>query len=182
MTAIADHYRKLADAFEAKVAATSPDQWANQSPCAAWTARDLVGHVIDVHAMMLRPLQRPLRDAPAGAEDPLGAFRAARADVEEVLDDPQLAGTEYDGQFGTTKVENTIDQFLGFDLVVHGWDLARATGQDETIDPAEIERISEAFAGMGDTMREYGVTGPEVPVPDDASPQDRFLGALGRRP
>ena len=100
-----------------------------------------------------------------GPDDPLGAFQAARADVEAVLDDPALAGTEYDGQFGTTKVEDTIDRFMGFDLVVHGWDLARATGQDETIDPAEVDRTWEAAQGFGENMRKYGVTGPEVDVP-----------------
>jgi uncharacterized protein (TIGR03086 family) len=179
MTAIADRYRTLADAFEAKIEGVSPDDWSNQSPCEKWTARDLVSHVVDVHGMMLRPLSRSLR---AGPSDPLGAFRSARVDVEEVLDDPALAGTEYDGQFGPTKVENTIDQFLGFDLVVHGWDLARATGQDTTIEPAEVDRVWEAAAGFGESMRTYGVTGPEVAVPDDAPKQDRLLGLLGRDP
>ena len=101
-----------------------------------------------------------------------------------MLDDPALADTEYDGQFGrTTRSSDTIDQFMGFDLVVHGWDLARATGQDETIDPAEVERTWEAVVGSSArTMREYGVTGPEVDVPPDASKQDRLLGLLGRQP
>jgi uncharacterized protein (TIGR03086 family) len=182
MTAIADRYRTLADAFEAKISAVPPDAWSNQSPCADWTARQLVGHVIDVHGMMLKPLDRSLSEAPSVDDDPLGAFRAARADVEQVLDDPALAGTEYDGAFGRTKVERTIDQFMAFDLVVHGWDLARATGQDETIDPAEVDTIMAFAEPMGDTMRENGVTGPAVAVPDDAPQQDRMLGLLGRDP
>jgi uncharacterized protein (TIGR03086 family) len=182
MTAIADRYRKLADAFEAKIAAVPPDDWSKQSPCTEWTARDLVSHVVDVHGMMLKPLNRTLRGGPSIDDDPLGAFRSARADVEEVLDDPQLAGTEYDGQFGRSKVENTIDQFLGFDLVVHGWDLARATGQDDTMDPDEVVAVTKAAEGLGDSMRQYGATGPQVPVPDDASAQDKLLGLLGRDP
>jgi uncharacterized protein (TIGR03086 family) len=182
MTEIADRYRSLADAFEAKVAAVPPDAWSNQSPCDEWDARQLVGHVIDVHQMMLKPLDRTLSDAPPVEDDPLGAFKSARADVEAVLDDPALAGTEYDGQFGKSKVENTIDQFMAFDLVVHGWDLARATGQDETIDPVEVDRTWDAAQGFGENMRKYGVTGPVVDVPDGASKQDRLLGLLGRQP
>ena len=179
MTAIADRYRTLADAFQDKVAAVSPDDWSNPSPCEEWTARQLVDHVVDVHGMMLKPLDRTLSDRP---DDPLAAFTSARADLEAVLDDPALAGTEYDGQFGTTKVEDTVDRFMGFDLVVHGWDLARATGQDETIDPVEVDRTWDAAQALGENMRKYGVTGPEVDVPPDASKQDRLLGLLGRQP
>jgi uncharacterized protein (TIGR03086 family) len=179
MTTTADRYRTLADAFEAKVAAVPDGAWTNRTPCAEWDARQLVDHVVEVHGMMLAPLGRSLRDA---SDEPLGAFRSARADVEAVLDDPALADTEYDGQLGRTTVGDTIDRFLGFDLVVHGWDLARATGQDEAIDPAEVERTWAMASAMGDTMREYGVTGPEVAVPQDARQQDRLLGLLGREP
>ena len=102
---------------------------------------------------------------------------------KQVLDDSALADTEYDGAFGRTKVSATIDQFLGFDLVVHGWDLARATGQDETIPEPEIDRILAFVEQLGtDVMQENGVTGPEVAVPADASKQDRMLGLLGRDP
>lgn len=183
MTEIADRYRTLADAFEAKVEAVRPEDWSRPTPCDDWTVRDLVGHVVDVHGMMLRPLPNGLRDAPSVDDDPLAAFQSARSDVERVLDDPATADTEFDGMFGRTRVSATIDQFMGFDLVVHGWDLARATGQDETMDGAEVERIATFIERMGTaTMRENGVVGPEVPVPSDAPAQDRVLGQLGRQP
>ena len=55
--------------------------------------------------MMLRPLDRTLSPAPAAADEPLGAFRAARADIAAVLADPELAKFEYDGYFGRAVVE-----------------------------------------------------------------------------
>ena len=93
MSTIADRYRRRADAFERKVAAVAPDQWANQSPCAEWTARDVVGHVVDMHIAMLRPLERQPRQAPPVDEDPLAAFVNARAEIEAVLDelDPTIS-------------------------------------------------------------------------------------------
>jgi uncharacterized protein (TIGR03086 family) len=182
MTEIADRYRQLADAFQDKIAGVTPERWTDPSPCVGWDARDVVRHVIDVHGMMLVPLGRTLSPAPPVDEDPGGAFAAARADVESVLDDPDLAGTEYDGALGRTRVERTIDGFLGFDLVVHGWDLARATGQDETIDRPRLEEIWRMAEDLGEDLRRSGVCGPAVQVADDAPLQDRVLGLLGRRP
>jgi uncharacterized protein (TIGR03086 family) len=67
-----------------------------------------------------------------------------------------------------------------FDLVVHGWDLARATGQDIVVDPRDVERIQAMVEKMGDTMRENGVIAPPVDPPDGASDQDRLMASLGR--
>ena len=82
------------------VTGVRPDQWSNRSWCAAWDARGVVGHVVAMHGHMLRPLGRQLSAAPSAQDDPLRAFRAARADVESVLDDPQLASTECDTPTG----------------------------------------------------------------------------------
>ena len=65
---------------------------------------------------------------------------------------------------------------------MHGWDLAKATGQDTTIDPDEVDRTWAMVEQLSDSMREYGVTGPEVAVAPGASRQDRLLGMLGREP
>lgn len=181
MSDIADRYRTLADAFERKIAAVDSEQWSNQSPCEAWTARSVVDHVVDVHGMMLGQIDRGLSPAPVD-DGPMAAFQSARADVEAVLDDPALSHTEYDGAFGRTNIAATIDQFLGFDLVVHGWDLARATGQDDTIDPSEVERAWAFAQQMGDNLRTPKVCGPAVDVPDGSPMQDRLLGLLGRHP
>lgn len=77
LTQIVERYRTRADSFEAKVAAVAPDEWANPSPCAEWTARGVVGHIVTMHDVMLRRVDRSLSPAPSVADDPLGAFRAA---------------------------------------------------------------------------------------------------------
>ncbi|GAB3716275.1 maleylpyruvate isomerase family mycothiol-dependent enzyme [Amycolatopsis oliviviridis] len=189
MNAIADRYRARADAFEGKVAAVEAGRWENRSPCEEWSARDVVGHIVDMHGAMLRPVGRALGPAPSIEEDPLGAFRAARADVEAILTDPVLAATEHETPAGKMTAEQHIDQVVSADMVVHGWDLARATGQDDTIDPEEVARMWPGAQAIPDQMRIPGafgpgivVFGPEVKVPESAPLQDRLLGLLGRDP
>jgi uncharacterized protein (TIGR03086 family) len=84
--------------------------------------------------------------------------------------------------FGRTSVEQTVDKFLGLDLLIHGWDIARATGQDEKMPEEEVSHVAEFVESLGDNLRMGGVCGPAVPVPDDASAQDKLLASLGRRP
>jgi uncharacterized protein (TIGR03086 family) len=185
---IADRYWRRADAFEATVAAVGDDGWDRPSPCAEWNARDVVRHVVDMHHVMLRPFGRQPRAADVDA-DPLGAFRAARADVEALLGDPVLASQETRSPAGTMAGADMVDQVASADLVVHRWDLARATGQDDTIDRAELERMWPALQQIPDLMRVPGafgpgitVFGPVVEVPGDAPLQDRALGLVGRDP
>jgi len=189
MSEVAERYRRRADIFESKVAAVQPDEWGNQSPCQDWTARDVVGHIVDMHAVMLRPLDRELTPAPSVQDDPLAAFTSARADIEAVLDDPDAAARPCDTPMGSVTAENHIDGVVSEDMVIHGWDLARATEQDDTIDPYELERMWPAVQKIGPELRTPGafgpgivVFGPEVTVSADAPLQDRVLGLLGRDP
>ena len=199
MDEIKIRYKKHADQFEAKIAAIEPGQWANQSPCAEWTARDVVSHIVDMHAAMIpasaaeQLRHRAVGPAPSVADDPLAAFRAARADVEAVLNDPELAGQVINSPTGPMTAAQHIDQVVSDDMVLHGWDLARATGQDDTMDPEDVDRmwtdLQAIPASLLDKMRTpeaFGpgifVYGPEVKVPDDASKQDKLLAAIGRQP
>jgi uncharacterized protein (TIGR03086 family) len=193
MTEIADRYRRRADAFERKIAAVAPDQWSDPSPCAGWTARDVVDHIVTMHRVMLRPVDREIGDAPPVASDPLGAFRAARVAVEAVLDTADLAATPCDTPAGLMTVEEQIDQVVSDDMPMHGWDLARATGQADAIDPVDVEHLwATILAIPAEVMEKYRtpggfrsgieVYGPEVKVAEDAPLQDRLLGLIGRDP
>jgi uncharacterized protein (TIGR03086 family) len=180
MTEISDRYRANSERFLQKVAAVPPDTWDRPTPCDEWTVRDLVAHIIQTQGMFLGFIGRSLTPGPDVAVDPLGAVTAAIAQVQKDLDDPETAGAEFDGFFGRSTFAQAVDRFLNFDLTVHGWDLARAAGLDDTIDPAELDRVSAAADGFGDNLHSPGVCGPEIAVPDDADPQTKLLARLGR--
>ena len=190
---ITERYRRRADAFAAKVAAVRPDQWSNPSPCEKWTARDVVEHVVSMNHYMLGPAGREPSPAPSVDDDPAAALAASRADVEAVLADAELAATESDTPSGRMTVADHIDQVVSDDLPLHGWDLARATGQDDTMDPEDVEHLwASTVAIPPDLMAKYRtpgafgpgveVFGPEHPVDAGAPLQDRLLGLIGRDP
>lgn len=68
------------------------------------------------------------------------------------------------------------------ELVVHGWDLARATGQQPQWAAEIIETTHQQMAEIAEQGRQMGVFGPEVPVPKTGSTLDRMLGLTGRDP
>lgn len=182
METIAERYRRLCVLFADRIRQVPSGSWQNRSPCAQWTALDLVGHVVDTQGSIEISVGRTLEPGPSVVEDPLGAFLAATGQVQTHLDDPHTATTEFDGAFGRSTFAQSVDDFLCFDLVVHGWDLARATGQDERLDPDDVRWVRDGTAGFGEVLRQSGVCGAEISVADDASEQDKLLAFLGRQP
>jgi uncharacterized protein (TIGR03086 family) len=182
MTDISDRYRRNAEAFAATIAAVPAEGWGAPSPCGEWDARDVVRHVVQAHGTFEGLVGRELRPGPSVDDDPAAAFAAARDQVQAELDDPALADVEFDGFAGRSTFAGGVDRFLSTDLVVHRWDLARATGGDERIPDDEVARVRAEMEGMGDAMRGPGAFGPEVEPPADADEQTRLLCFLGRRP
>jgi uncharacterized protein (TIGR03086 family) len=174
-TELAKTYDRRARAFEALVAGAPPERWSSLSPCEGWLASDVVAHVVDSSAQVLR--DKGFADAPryADFDRPLAAFRATHEFVVRVLDDPATA----------PKVASFLHWSVSFDLPQHGWDLAVATGQDPTMDPAEVQLLWGSLNGdpaSWEWQRANGWYAAPVPVPDDAPLQDRVLGLLGRDP
>ena len=182
MNDVSQRYRRLAGAVTTTIEQVPQDRWAEPSPCAGWTARDVVRHMVDVHGMFFGLVGRSLEPGPDVETDPLGAWTSARDQMQAGLDDPAHAGQEFDGLSGRSTFAAAVDRFVCFDLNIHGWDLARATGLDERIDPAELPRLWETADSFGDALRADNVCGPPVEVPADADEQTRLLAHLGRQP
>jgi uncharacterized protein (TIGR03086 family) len=180
MSEISERYARLADEFAATIAGVPPDRWSAPSPCEGWTARDVVRHVVETPDIFLRLVGREMPDV-GSVDDPAAAFDASRKIVQADLEDPERANVTFEGMFGTMTFAESIDRFISFDLVVHRWDLAHATGQDETIDPDDVRRARDATAGFGDALRSDGVCGPALDPPAGADEQTKLLAFLGRK-
>ena len=79
-------------------------------------------------------------------------------------------------------LEQVTDMIYTGDVFMHRWDLARATGQDETLDPEKAAVMLEGMLPMDEMLRQSGQYGPRVEVPDDADPTTRLMAFVGRTP
>lgn len=100
----------------------------------------------------------------------------------DLLGVESVAEREYDGYFGRTTIGATMADFYGWDLVVHGSDVARATGQQWLISEDEAAALHATADGWGEALYSEGVCAAPVKVAQDASPTDRLLARLGRDP
>ncbi len=179
----AEEYREIAGRFTELVdGVPDEDTWARPAPPEGWTAHDVVRHLIDWFPGFLQAgAGITLPSGPDLELDPSGAWQVMSDGVQAVLDDP----TSYDVTFrnehiGELPLPDAISRFFTADVFMHSWDLARATGQDDTLDP---ERCAVMLAGMeswDEALRASGQYGPRVHVPGDADPQTKLLAFIGR--
>jgi uncharacterized protein (TIGR03086 family) len=83
---------------------------------------------------------------------------------------------------GRYSLEQAVATFCIGDVLVHTWDLARATGLDEAIDADEVHPLYEGMQSIDDLLRQSGQYGPRVEVPGDADEQTMLIAFTGRRP
>src|SRR3546814_18647869 len=116
-------------------------------------------------------------------DDPVGAWRAHTDAVQVLLDDPAIADCEHDlPHIGTMSLASAIDMIYTADVFLHRWDLARATGQDETLDADRCADMLEGLLPMDEVMRQSGQSGPRVEVPADPAVQTQHPPYLHPEP
>ena len=182
MSEIAERYERVTAQFTERVRAVRERDWDNPSPCEGWTARHVVGHLTEWIPGFFAPHGLNFPAVPSVDDDPVGAWEAVQATLGQALADPSLATKQVSTPFMTQSLEETVDMIVTGDVFTHTWDLARATGQSEALDPDQLQRM---IAGMGampeEVLRSDGMFGPRIDVPADADDQTRFLGYVGRR-
>ena len=184
----AEHHREVADVFTEKVRGTT--DWDVPAPVAGWTARDVVEHLVTwlpefLESRGFRGLdkldQRTDHRTDRRLVGPAAAWEAHAAGVQALLDGPDADVRIDDPHLGGSLGE-VLDRIYTADVFMHTWDRARATGQDDTLDPEACAAMLAGMRPIEDAMRSSGHYGPRVDVPADADAQTQLLGFIGRDP
>jgi uncharacterized protein (TIGR03086 family) len=183
---VLDGFVRALDGFEAVLAGVAPDRWDAPSPCEGWSAADVAGHVIgDLRAVEEFATWRdesdsPADPGPAAGDDPLAAWRAARAGMMAVLEPAALARPVPLPWGGQMPLGEFLERYP-MEILVHTWDLAQATGQAAGLDPGLVRDALGPARQFAPVARLSGLIGPECAVPDDADDLTRLLAIFGRR-
>mgnify|MGYP001546756499 FL=1 len=175
MSGPAEIWELAAGNFETTLAEVGDDQWDAPTGCGDWTVRDLVDHTL--------VWQCNLAATVGAAATPDDGWASLRSAISGALQDPSVHDGELEDGPMAGMPKHMAMGFATADVLLHGWDLARAIGADDTLPPAAVEAVHMGMSQAPDEMiRNPQVFGPVVEVPADASAQDQLLGFSGRRP
>lgn len=182
MTTPADRHRELAGEFSRRVDGTT--DWDAPAPVEGWTARDVVRHLVEWFPGFLSSgAGVELPPGPSVDDDPAAAWHTQADAVQALLADPATAALVLrNPHTGDVPLPEAVDRFYTSDVFMHTWDLARATGQDDTLDPATCAEMLAGMEPSEELLRSSGQYGARVPVPDGADVQTRLIGFIGRDP
>ena len=173
---VLDLYRRASDWTVSKVGG-AVDHLDASTPCDEWDVRTLLNHMLETQQYFVKSAQGvdalpPSPDvAHLMSDDPVADFERARNDALDT--------------FGDEDVIAKTGPSLGIafsDMLLHGWDVARATGQDATMPDGLPQAAYDTIHGRFTDEQRKGVFGPELPVSSTASAQERLLAYTGRDP
>ncbi|WP_282792521.1 TIGR03086 family metal-binding protein [Streptomyces sp. CC224B] len=184
-----DRYGRAQEQFTRRVRAAGPDRWDAPTPCAEWTVRDLVRHLV-TEQLWVPPLVRDgatveaVGDAFDGdplGPDPVAAWDTAAAAARAAFSAPDALDRTVHLSYGETAARAYCAQ-MTTDLVVHTWDLARAVGADERLPDDLVAAAAREVAPYAADLAGSDLFAPAVEPPPGADEQTRLLCLLGRAP
>lgn len=172
------------------VAGVRRDQWDARTPCPRWNVRELVNHMVLGHRLFTGILRGEAARTPEAldpcsedvlGEDPASAYRGAVADLLAAFREPGVLEQVFEVPAGTVPGFVAVHLRVVEDLV-HGWDLARATGQRLRV-PDDLVAREVAFtrSTLDDIPPEQSPFAPPQSVPDDAPSLDKLAALSGRQ-
>jgi uncharacterized protein (TIGR03086 family) len=149
----------------------------DRTPCDDWDVRTLLNHVLDTQRYFVGAARGEEASPPSPnppdlvGDDPVAAVEQARTDMLRTFREP-----------GVVEKTGPSLGIASSDMLLHGWDLAIATGQDAKMPGGLAETAYELIHGRFTDDQRKGMFKPEVAVAADASPQDKLLAYTGRNP
>jgi uncharacterized protein (TIGR03086 family) len=181
-TSLLARFDRATTAAGAVVDGVKPEQLDDPTPCTEWTVRQLVNHVVggtrQFISMMTGGGQLD-RSQDFLGDDPSGAFRASVAELRALFAADGALEKVVQTPFGPNPAATLVGMRVN-EMLLHGWDLAKATGQSTDLDPELAESCIPAFKAARAGGRGKGMFADEQPAPDDAPPADRLAAAAGR--
>jgi uncharacterized protein (TIGR03086 family) len=181
-------FRAAVGVFGQRVHAIAEDQWQLPTPCPDWNVRELVNHVTGEDLWCV-PLLAESTIAEVGdrfdgdvlGDDPFATWDTAAAAAVAAVAAPGAMDVTTHLSFGDVPGREYTMQLFA-DHLVHGWDLARAIGADETLPGELVDALATWFADREELYRGAGAIGPKIELAEGANAQDRLLAAFGRTP
>lgn len=147
------------------------------TPCDEWNVRALLNHLFESQGFFVGTASGNSAAPPQAmapdvlGNDPAGQYEQARQHALQAFREP-----------GAAEKAGPMLGIAFVDQLVHGWDIAKATGQDATIPDELAQAAFQIVDGQLTDDRRATAFKPEVQVPDDASAQDKLIGYGGRQP
>ena len=187
MTSLPDVHRKALDATGRIVHRIDSAQLSASTPCDEYDVRALLTHIVSGN-LWVEPLVAGKTIEEVGdqfdgdvlGDDPSAAYDASARIAGDAFARPGAMEAPVAVSYGPVPGEVYAGHRI-IDVVIHGWDLAVASGQDATLDPALVETCWEIVRPQQDLLQGSGAFGTEIEVPDDSDSQTRLLAVLGRR-
>jgi uncharacterized protein (TIGR03086 family) len=180
------NYTKAVYAFDHVLKCANDKAFTRKSPCAGWTGKDVYEHGMGNLAMIksYATTGKGPKSTPKLGKDPLGAWAKLRDQTLEALDHPHvlesIAHDPFGPEFGPLPMD-TLVGFMGADLTVHVWDMARTAKVDERLDPGLVKASMAVWKNLpADILRGTGMFAGAVKPAQGADAQTRLLNFLGR--
>lgn len=176
-------YRRAADLAVEIIERVRPDQLGDPTPCTEWSVRQVINHVVTgnlffIHLATGSP--PPARGIDHLGDDPVVTFGDSVRVVSAAFEADGFLERVVRGPFGEASGSMLIDMRRN-ELTVHGWDVARATGQSTDLDREVVAACQASYAAaLRLKNRDAGLFGVEQPAPPGATDADRLAAFLGR--
>ena len=182
-----DLYVRAMTATRRYIDGVRPDQWHAPTPCSEWDVKQVANHIVGENLWAGELFQGKTieqvgtrLDGDLAGDDPAAAYGASVAVATDTVTAPGAMEARCHLSFGDFSGADYAAQ-LFMDTLIHGWDIARATGQDTRLDPDLVTACMPIAQEITSMARGSGVFGENLPVGPDADPQTRLLALVGRR-